>query len=113
MQHLAAPARAPQPGLDLHRAAGVRRDDRGCAGGRDVGELRVEHLARHGGLHRRVEAGRTAAAVGRRLLAQVDAGNGGEDGARRLADALRVREVAGVLQRHVRFDVSEAALEVP
>ena len=60
--------------------------------------LRFEKLERHLGLGERVDAGAAAAAVGVRHLDE--AGGRGSDArmsARRLADALRVREVAGVL----------------
>ena len=60
----------------------------------------------------RVEPRGAATSIGCGHLVQAKTGDRAEDGARCLTDALRVREVASVLQRHVAVEGAEAPFEV-
>ena len=58
-----------------------------------MSELGLEHGVGHGGLDQIVDPGRAAALVGIRERHELDSGDRGEDGGRRIGDALRVQEM--------------------
>src|SRR6202022_4199059 len=90
--------------LDLERAAGV--------GGRDQVRPRRKHVVRLAGadlvgargLDQVVDARTAAALVALGDLQELEAGNAAQERPRLLANALRVREVAGIVVRHPQRD---------
>jgi len=86
--------------FELHLAAGVGGGDNGSARAVDRFHFVRQNLHRHLVLHDVVSAGAAAADIGAGHFFQRDTGDGGEQLAGCAADALAVREMAGVLIGH-------------
>ena len=82
---------------DLHRAARVGADQGVGAGGAHVGRFAVPKFARRPRLQQVVDTGRTATQLTLGDLAALEAGDGVEQGARRVTDPLGVGQVTSVV----------------
>src|SRR5204863_8830497 len=88
--------------LDLKSASRVGAGQKIRLDGEDVVRLARPDLFRAFGLHQVVDAGAPAALVALGDLDELEAGDAGEERSRRLPDALRVGEMAGVVVRDPR-----------
>src|SRR5216683_5413809 len=89
----------PESRFQLHLTPWIGGHDHLRARAGDVLELLAQNPRRHRGLQRAVKTRSAAADVWVPHLDQLDAGDGTDEVARLLADALRMREVARVLVR--------------
>ncbi len=99
MEYRQRAAGAPERLRELHETAGVRARDGLRPGREDVGRLAVAELAGRVGLDDVVDPGGAAAQVLLRRLDYLEPRNPAQRRERRERQALRVPEVAGVLER--------------
>ena len=82
---------------DLQAAADVGRRHPVGAGGGEVGGLDLAQVGGFRGLDQVVDAGAAAADARLHRFAQLDVGDGGQQGPGLIADALAVEHVAGIV----------------
>ena len=97
MGHRDRPRRGAHVLADLQAAADVGRRHPVGAGGGEVGGLDLAQFGGFRGLHQVVDAGAAAAHARLHRFAQLDVGDGGQQGAGLIADALAVEHVAGIV----------------
>src|SRR2546428_4660070 len=112
VQHTSPVPRARDARAQLQQAPGVGGQDQVRLRLVDAPHLAFEQSLRHLVLRHVVDSGAAAAHVRFLELDQLEPRHGSQQGSRRLADALRVPEVAGVLIRGPRPDGSEVAIEI-
>ena len=98
MQHLGMASLVPHSRLQLHHAAGVGGDNQVGGGGPHLLHLVTEKAGREVALQHGVGASAATAETGVLHLHELQAGYAAQEFPRRLADALGMYQVAGILE---------------